>query len=159
MINESTDNKRLKMKLAEALLLRSDLQTKLASLQQRINNNVLIQEGDVPSEDPNALIQEAFAVNTELHGLIEKIHATNAQAKTSTGRSMLTVLNERDLLTQQHRILQQAIDSSRRENGREIRWLKTIAVADLQKQADGLSQQLRQNNLEIQASNWQIDLI
>lgn len=163
MINESTDNKRLKMKLAEALLLRSDLQTKLASLQQRINNNVLIQEGDVPSEDPNALIQEAFAVNTELHRMIEKIHATNAQAKTSTGRSMLTVLNERDLLTQQHRILQQAIDSSRRENGRysssEIRWLKTIAVADLQKQADGLSQQLRQNNLEIQASNWQIDLI
>ncbi len=77
------------MKLAEALLLRSDLQTKLASLQQRINNNVLIQEGDAPSEEPNALIQEAFAVNTELYGLIEKIHATNAQAKTSSGRCML----------------------------------------------------------------------
>lgn len=49
---------------------------------------------------------------------------------------MLSVLNTRDLLTQQHRIIQQAIDSSRRENGRysssEIRWVKTIAVADLQ---------------------------
>jgi hypothetical protein len=32
-------------------------------------------------------------------------------------------------------------------------------VADLQKQADAISQQLRQNNLEIQASNWQIELI
>ncbi|MFN4188012.1 MAG: septicolysin, partial [Acinetobacter johnsonii] len=41
----------------------------------------------------------------------------------------------------------------------EIRWVKTIAVADLQKQADAISQQLRQNNLEIQASNWQIELI
>ncbi len=51
------------MKLAEALLLRSDLQTKLASLQQRINNNVLIQEGDELSEDPNTLIGEAFSVN------------------------------------------------------------------------------------------------
>jgi hypothetical protein len=60
------------MKLAEALLLRSDLQTKLASLQQRINNNVLIQEGDELSEDPNALMGEAFSVNTELHHLIEK---------------------------------------------------------------------------------------
>lgn len=151
------------MKLAEALLLRSDLQTKLASLQQRINNNVLIQEGDAPSEDPNTLIQEAFSINTELHRMIEKIHSTNAQAKTSTGRSMLSLLNERDLLTQQHRILQQAIDSSCRENGRysssEIRWLKSISVADLQKQADEISQKLRQNNLEIQASNWQIDLI
>lgn len=134
------------MKLAEALLLRSDLQTKLASLQQRINNNVLIQEGDAPSEDPNTLIQEAFSVNTELHRMIEKIHSTNAQAKTSTGRSMLSLLNERDLLTQQHRILQQAIDSSCRENGRysssEIRWLKSISVADLQKQADEISQKL-----------------
>ena len=61
------------------------------------------------------------------------------------------------------RVLQQAIDSSSRENSRysssEIRWLKTISVADLQKQADEISQKLRQNNLEIQASNWQIDLI
>ncbi|AMW79579.1 septicolysin [Acinetobacter sp. TGL-Y2] len=151
------------MKLAEALLLRSDLQTKLASLQQRINNNVLIQEGDQPSEDANALIQEAFAVNQQLHQLIQRIHFTNTQAKSIEGNDLLTVLNQRDLLTQQHRVLQQAIDSSRRENGRysssEIRWVKTISVADLQKQADAISQQLRKNNLEIQASNWQVELV
>ena len=151
------------MKLAEALLLRSDLQTKLASLQQRINSNVLIQEGDQPSEDPNALIKEAFAVNSELHALIQRIHATNAQAQTMQGQPLLRVLNARDSLTQQHRILQQAIDSSQRENGRysssEIRWIKSISVAELQKQADDISRQLRQNNLEIQASNWQVDLI
>ena len=69
------------MKLAEALILRSDLQTKLASLQQRINNNVLIQEGDQPSEDPEKLLKEAFAVNTELHDLIKRIHMTNARPK------------------------------------------------------------------------------
>lgn len=151
------------MKLAEALLLRSDLQTKLASVQQRINNNVLIQEGDQASEDANTLIQDAFAVNLELHQIIQRIHFTNAHATTIHGKSLLAVLNERDSLTQQHRILQQAIDSSRRENGRysssEIRWVKTISVANLQKQADTISQQLRQNNLEIQASNWQVDLI
>lgn len=151
------------MKLAEALLLRSDLQTKLASLQQRINSNVLVQEGDQPSEDANALIQDAFMVNQELHQLIQRIHQTNAQAISIEGNSLLSVLNQRDLLTQQHRVLQQAIDSSRRENGRysssEIRWVKTISVADLQKQADAISQQLRKNNLEIQASNWQVELL
>ena len=151
------------MKLAEALLLRSDLQTKLASLQQRINQNVLVQEGDQPSEDPNVLLNEAFQVNTELHHLIQRIHATNAQAKTSNGRILLEVLNERDALISQHRILQQAIDHSRRDNARysssEIRWIKVITVSDLQKQADDISAQLRQNNLDIQASNWQIDLI
>ena len=151
------------MKLAEALILRSDLQTKLASLQQRINNNVLIQEGDQPSEDPEQLLKEAFAVNTELHDLIKRIHMTNAQAQTVQGQALLDVLNERDFLISQHRILQQAIDSTRRESARysssEIRWIKVVSVSDLQKQADQISQKLRQNNLEIQASNWQVDLI
>ncbi len=151
------------MKLAEALLLRNDLQTKLASLQQRINNNVLVQEGDQPSEDPNVLLSNAFAVNIELHDLIKRIHSTNAQAKTIHGKSLLEVLNARDRLISQHRIVQQAIDNSRRENARysssEIRWIKVIAVSELQKQADDISAKLRQNNLEIQASNWQIDLI
>ncbi len=50
------------MKLAEALLLRSDQQKKLASLKQRINANVLVQEGDEPSEDPNELIKQVFAL-------------------------------------------------------------------------------------------------
>lgn len=151
------------MKLAEALLLRSDLKTKLASLQHRINNNVLVQEGDHPSEDPVLLIDEAIQINQELHQLIERIHATNAQAHSVSGQMMLSCLTERDLLKERHRILQQAIDNSRRESARysssEIRWVKIISVAALQQQADEISQQLRKNNLEIQASNWQIDLL
>lgn len=151
------------MKLAEALLLRSDLQTKLVSLQQRINSNVVVQEGDQPSEDPTALLAEAFEVNTELHRLIQRIHQTNAQAQTINGNALLGVLNQRDLLTQQHRIVQQAIEHTRRDHARysssEIRWLKTVSVQQLQQQADDISKQLRLNNLEIQASNWQIELL
>ena len=151
------------MKLAEALLLRSDLQTKLASLQQRINNNVIIQEGDQPSEDPTVLLAEAFQINAELHGLIQRIHQTNAQSQTLQGNALLNVLNQRDLLTQQHRIVQQAIDHTHRDNARysssEIRWIKTVSVQQLQQQADDISKQLRLNNLEIQASNWQIELL
>ena len=123
----------------------------------------MIQEGDQPSEDPQTLIQEAIAINTELHQIIERIHQTNAQANTALGKSLLHLLSQRDALTQQHRIIQQAIDHTRRENGRysssEIRWVKTVSVTELQKQADEISKQLRQNNLEIQASNWQIDLL
>lgn len=44
------------MKLAEALMVRSDLQKKLYSLQSRLNKNVLVQEGDEPSEDPVLLL-------------------------------------------------------------------------------------------------------
>lgn len=34
------------MKLAEALILRKDLQTRLVRIQERLNANVLVQEGD-----------------------------------------------------------------------------------------------------------------
>lgn len=68
------------MKLAEALLLRSDQQKKLASLKQRINANVLVQDGDEPSEDPNELIKQVFALIQESNQLICRIHLTNAQA-------------------------------------------------------------------------------
>ncbi|MBJ9985987.1 DIP1984 family protein [Acinetobacter sp. S40] len=151
------------MKLAEALLLRSDLQKKLLSLQQRIQKNVLVQDGDTPSEDPKQLLQEAVMVNRQLFQLIQKIHQTNAQAQANNGKPLLDILNQRDQLTAEHRIIQQAIDNTQKDTDRysvrEIKWIKAISVSELQKQADGISQNLRLINLEIQASNWQIDLI
>ena len=155
--------KEVTMKLAEALILRSDLQTKLAALQQRIADNVMVQEGEAPTEEPQALLQDALAVNRELYALIERIHRTNASAQTIAGRNLLAVLNEHDALTSEHRLLQHTIDQANRENRRyssnEIRWVKTVQVGQLQQQADGISAKLRHNNLEIQASNWQVDLL
>ncbi|MDH2019759.1 DIP1984 family protein [Acinetobacter ursingii] len=150
------------MKLAEALLLRSDLQKKLLSLQQRIHKNVLVQDGDTPSEDPEQLIDEAVLVNKQLFQLIQKIHQTNAQAQANNGKALLDILNQRDQLTAEHRIIQQAIDNTQKDTDRysvrEIKWIKAVSVSKLQKQADEISQSLRLINLEIQASNWQIDL-
>ncbi len=80
------------MKLAEALLIRSDMQKKLAQLKGRIRSNVKVQDGDTPSEDPNALMIDASQIISELSNLIEHIHRTNAIAKTDKGQSMLTVL-------------------------------------------------------------------
>ncbi|HCO07675.1 MAG TPA: septicolysin [Acinetobacter ursingii] len=150
------------MKLAEALLLRSDLQKKLLSFEQRIHKNVLVQDGDTPSEDPEQLIDEAVLVNKQLFQLIQKIHQTNAQAQANNGKALLDILNQRDQLTAEHRIIQQAIDNTQKDTDRysvrEIKWIKAVSVSKLQKQADEISQSLRLINLEIQASNWQIDL-
>ena len=43
------------MKLAEALLLRADLQKRVSSIRERIQQNARIQEGDTPEEDPQVL--------------------------------------------------------------------------------------------------------
>lgn len=151
------------MKLAEALLLRSDQQKKLVSLKQRINANVLIQDGDEPSEDPNELLKQVFALTQESQKLVFTIHQTNALAKLNDGRSLLALLTQRDELVERHKVLTSAISNTNREpdrySSREIKWRKVIPVSSLQKQADDISAKLRDLNVLIQANNWQIDLI
>ena len=151
------------MKLAEALLLRSDQQKKLTSLKQRINANVLVQDGDEPSEDPNELIKQVFALTQESNQLIYRIHLTNAQAKLEDGKVLLSLLSLRDSYAEQHKILIDAIANTHREpdrySAREIKWQKVIPVSSLQKQADDISAKLRDLNIKIQAVNWQIDLV
>ena len=151
------------MKLAEALLIRSDMQKKLAQLKGRIRNNVKVQEGDTPSEDPNELIIDASQIITELSTLIERIHRTNAIAKTDNGQSMLTLLVERDTLEMRHKLLIDAIEATNnndeRYSYREIKWDIIVSVAGLQKQADDIAMKLRKLNIVIQANNWQIDLV
>ncbi|MBU5616263.1 DIP1984 family protein [Psychrobacter sp. TAE2020] len=151
------------MKLAEALLIRSDMQKKLAQLKGRIKANVKVQEGDTPSEDPNELMIDASQIITELTALIEQIHRTNAVAKTDKGQSMLTLLVERDTLELRHKLLLEAIEATQTEadrySPREIKWNIIVSVASLQKQADDIAMKLRKINIVIQANNWQIDLI
>ncbi|WP_230659912.1 DIP1984 family protein [Psychrobacter sp. I-STPA10] len=151
------------MKLAEALLIRSDMQKKLAQVKGRIRNNVKVQEGDTPSEDPNELLLQASQIISELNQLVERIHRTNATATTENGQSMLTLLVERDMLETRHKMLLDAIEATRQEEDRysyrEIKWNVIVSVSALQKQADDLAVKIRQLNLLIQASNWQIELL
>lgn len=151
------------MKLAEALLIRSDMQKKLAQLKVRIKNNVKVQEGDTPSEDPNELLLQASQIISELNMLIERIHRTNAIAKTDKGQSMLTLLVERDTLELRHKLLIETIEATHSETDRysprEIKWDVIVSVSGLQKQADDIAMKLRQINLVIQSHNWQIDLV
>nr|WP_315041354.1 DIP1984 family protein [uncultured Moraxella sp.] len=151
------------MKLAEALLLRADLQKKLASLKQRIGENVKVQDGDEPSENPTELLIQSSQIIGELYALIGRIHRTNAVVVLDNGKTMLTVLNERDELTERHRLLQSAIDNAKTEGDRysfrEIKWQKVVDISGLQKQADDISAKLRQVNVYLQSANWQVDLL
>ena len=45
------------MKLAEALQERADLNKKISDLQGRLNQNSLVQEGEVPNESPEELLK------------------------------------------------------------------------------------------------------
>lgn len=151
------------MKLAEALMVRSDLQKKLYSLQSRLNKNVLVQEGDEPSEEPVSLLGQIFDVQESLHALIIKIHKTNANVVFSDGRDLLSVLSERDTLMAKHKVISTMLENASKEpdrySYREIKWQKTINVEAYQRQADDIALALRQLNIDIQAKNWEVDLL
>ncbi|WP_171488036.1 DIP1984 family protein, partial [Acinetobacter baumannii] len=97
------------MKLAEALLLRSDQQKKIISLKQRINANVLVQDGDQPSEDTNEILKQVFSLIQEFQKLSYAIHETNALTKLNDGSSLLALLTLRDEFVEQHKTLTAAI--------------------------------------------------
>jgi hypothetical protein len=150
------------MKLAEALLLRGDLQKKLASLRERVAANVLVQEGSKPAEDPKALLKESAGVQDELEQLVVAINGANLQHKLADGRTLTAALAHRDTLAQRHGLLQAAIEATRKEPDRysmsEIKWVAVIEVAKLQKQSEDLAQRLRELNARIQEANWQVEL-
>ena len=83
------------MKLAEALILRKDLQTRLVRIQERLNANVLVQEGDRPSEDPAELIKRLNETCAELNTLICRINKTNS-GTLMDGRPLADAITERD---------------------------------------------------------------
>ncbi|MEL2302793.1 septicolysin, partial [Klebsiella pneumoniae] len=62
----------------------------------RINANVLVQDGDQPSEDPNELLKQVISLIQEFQKLSYAIHETNALIKLNDGRSLLALLTLRD---------------------------------------------------------------
>jgi hypothetical protein len=150
------------MKIAEALLLRADMQKKLASLRERIGQNAVVQEGDKPHEDPSKLIKEAFAVQEEMESLIFRINQANLQNHLPDGRSLTEAIARRETLAAQHSLLQHAITNTQREPDRysmtEIKWVSMLKVGSLQKQAEDLAKKIRELNAAIQEVNWKAEL-
>ncbi len=150
------------MKLAEGLLLRADLQKKIASLRERIVRSSLFQEGTQPLEDSNELISESVAVLNQLEELVVSINIANLNNKLPDGRTLTSAMAHRDTLIQHHALLQTAIASTQKEpdrySARDIKWLSTVNVQKLQKQSEDLAKTTRELNGKIQETNWKVDL-
>lgn len=150
------------MKLAEALSIRKDLQTRVSQLSSRLVNNVRVQEGDEPAEDPKELLKELDSCLKQLEEYIYRINLTNM--RTMSGEKTLTqLMAERDVLTKRVEVMQnvfnQASSSSERYSRSEIKFVTTIDIKALRKQIDKLSSQLRQLDIEIQSINFSTELI
>ena len=125
------------MKLAESLQERADLNRKIEQLRMRIQNNVLVQEGEKPAEDPDKLMKEL----EEMTELIAKKDVL--RVKQSAYRD----------------ILYAASQSTQRARNTEIKIVPVLKAAQLQKKADELAKEIRLLDNKIQQANWTADLM
>ncbi len=150
------------MKLAEALQERADLNRRIEQLRYRLNNNVLVQEGEKPLEDPAALLEELESSFTRLEWLIARINLTNCAVKVE-GRSLTELIARRDMLSLRaeayRRLVEEASQNTHRATRTEIKILSAVDVPALQRQADDASRELRLLDNTLQATNWTADLM
>ena len=150
------------MKLAEALQERADLNRRIEQLRCRLGNNVLVQEGEKPAEDPAALLKELEECYARLEWLISRINLTNCAVRVKE-ETLTELIARRDILTLRAeaylRLVEEASQNTHRATRTEIKILSTVDVPALQKQADEASRHLRQLDNALQATNWTTDLI
>jgi hypothetical protein len=150
------------MKLAEALQLRADVQKRIQQLRQRIALSARTQEGENPAEDPVALLREVGQLTDQLEQLITAINRTNVRTEIEPGLTMTDALARRDVLHLRRSILVEAAGHAAVRQDRytksEVRFVTSLDVAALHRDADDLAKRARELDAKIQQANWNTEL-
>ena len=138
------------------------MQKRIARLKERVANNVKVQEGDSPSEDPKAILHELETDLQELETLIYRINVTNLQTE-KDGENLTRMIARRDMLAMKVKVLGHVLDEAASKQDRysrnEIRYVTTIDVAALQRETDTCAKELRELDVKIQGINWNVELM
>jgi hypothetical protein len=154
------------MKLAEALALRADAARRVEQLKARIVANARYQEGEEPAENAAALLADAGTALDEFEELVRRINRTNATAVIGAEGTLSDALARRDTLRLRHSVVTAAADAAagkttgyQRQLRSELKMLSALPVASLRAQGDALSREIREIDVQIQRTNWEVDLL
>ena len=154
------------MKLAEALSIRADLQKKVVQLKERIKDSAKVQEGDEPCDNVEELCKELDETLVRLEDMIYRINQTNVQTNVQTiqdGVSLTRLMAKKDVLSMRVKALQEVVRhvsaNDTRFGRNELKYIRTIDVNALRKEADTYAKQYRELDLKIQGLNWTVDLV
>lgn len=150
------------MFIAEALIVRKELKTRIADLRARLDAVLVVQEGDTPVEDPLALLARLDETLEEYRQLVIRLHLSNLTSTLPDGRSLTQAVVERELLDEQMALLRRVAQEAMKPNDRyaysELRRVPTVDVAALRKEVDRLARQRRELDTALQRANWQHEL-
>ena len=151
------------MKLAEALIERAELKKENAQLLSRIKSNTLVQEGDSPAEDPEALIAQYEHNMEHLLWLVQKINETNSKTSFDDNMSISDAIALRDFYGAKHKAYQTMYESTtisvNRYSQNEIKFVRSLQPSVIQKKIDEVAKKYRKLDTKLQGLNWTVDLI
>ncbi len=150
------------MKLAEALQERADLNRKIEELRRRLNNCILVQEGEEPAEDPAALLKELDSAADRLETLMAQINLTNCRTKVQ-GSSLTEMIARKDAMllkiSAYRDLVYTAGQNTQRARGTEIKVRSVLKASELQTEVDALAREIRLLDNLLQETNWKTRLI
>ena len=150
------------MKLAEALQERADLNKKIAELRRRLDNCLLVQEGEEPAEEPAQLLRELDSAVERLEVLMAAINLTNCNTK-ANGMTLTELIAKKDALSLKAAAYKDLVytagGNTSRARGTEIKIKSVIKAADLQKTVDRLAKEVRLLDNLLQETNWKTELV
>jgi len=150
------------MKLAEALIERADLKKQVEQIIKRMKDDARVQEGDSPIEDISDLLSVYESMSEKLEGLIVRINKTNGVTMLD-GISLADAIARRDCLKARigayRAVREAALAKPDRYTRNEIKYVRTVDIAKLQRVIDDYSRQYRELDTKIQERNWSAELL
>jgi len=147
-----------KMKLAEALLLRSDLMKKIEHIQNRIRPVLIVSDDKKPQEDPTKLIAELRTAIQDLEILVIRINKTNNEININGEGSLMEALAKRDSLKMLSEKLRNIRYAAQIDNSGDANLKTTIDIKKLQTEMDQTGRAFREIDSKIQELNWLTEL-
>ena len=151
------------MKLAEALLLRVDLQKKMRQIEVRLIKNAKTQGDEPPSEQPIELLREFDECNSQWEDLIQRINRTNSYTIIGENTSIADMITKRDAVKQKLNALYKLSEGATIELNRysrsEVVQRSAVSVPEIQKLINELSKTYRETDTKLQALNWNTELL
>ncbi len=147
-----------KMKLAEALLLRSDLMKKIEHLQNRIRPVLIVSDNKKPQEDPDKILAQLRIAIQDLEVLVVRINKTNNETIIKGEGSLMEALAKRDTLKMLSEKLRNIRFAAQVNNSGESNLKTTIDIKKLQIEMDQTGRKFREIDSKIQELNWLTEL-
>lgn len=157
------------MKLAEALSLRKDLNTRISQLSDRLTTSITRTVDEEAPENAAELIEEITGLYDQLAELTARINTTNLEPIDLPDRPsvcLMVLAIERETARKKSAFFRNLAATARRERQAsryrdkdEVKTVVTVDAKGLDVNADRLARLARTTDLLIQQLDWQIDLV